>query len=376
MVDKDFNPEYMKRAIELAKMGVGAVNPNPLVGAVIVKDGRIIGEGYHRRYGQLHAERDAFAHLTEDAEGADMYVTLEPCCHYGKQPPCVEAIIEHKIKKVFCGSDDPNDKVAGGGFKRLREAGIEVVTHCMKEECDSINDVFFHYIVNKTPYVVMKYAMTLDGKIATHTGESKWISCEASRNHVMMLRNSLMGIMVGIGTVLADNPMLTCRMENGRNPVRIICDSKLRIPYDSNIMKTAKDIKTIIATAKPEVTDSNEVSSFEEKKNAICEMGAIVIETDCAGGSVNLKQLMARLGEMGIDGILLEGGGVLNYSAIKSGIVNEIDVFVAPKIFGGDGIYSPVTGEGVDLPDEAYLFNLVDITSINEDVLLRYRHIG
>ncbi len=376
MIDKDFNPKYMKRAIELAKMGVGAVNPNPLVGAVIVKDGRIIGEGYHRRYGQLHAERDAFAHLTEDAEGADMYVTLEPCCHYGKQPPCVEAIIEHKIKKVFCGSDDPNDKVAGGGFKRLREAGIEVVTHCMKEECDSINDVFFHYIVNKTPYVVMKYAMTLDGKIATHTGESKWISCEASRNHVMTLRNSLMGIMVGIGTVLADNPMLTCRMENGRNPVRIICDSNLRIPYDSNIMKTAKDIKTIIATAKPESTDSDEISSFEEKKNTIREMGAIVIETDGACGSVNLKQLMARLGEMGIDGILLEGGGTLNYSAIKAGIVNEIDVFVAPKIFGGSGIYSPVTGEGVDLPDEAYLFKLVDITSINEDVLLRYRHIG
>lgn len=220
MAENNFNPQYMKRAIELAQKGVGAVNPNPLVGAVIVKNGHIIGEGYHRKYGALHAERDAFAHLTEKAEGAEMYVTLEPCCHHGKQPPCVDAIIEHGIKRVYCGSDDPNEMVAGGGFKRLKEAGIDVVTHCMKEECDSINDVFFHYIVHKTPYVVMKYAMTMDGKIATYKGESKWITGEASRGHVMELRNRLMGIMAGIGTVIADDPMLTCRMEGGRNPDR------------------------------------------------------------------------------------------------------------------------------------------------------------
>ena len=199
-IDDEFDPSYMRRAIELARRGTGAVNPNPLVGAVIVKDGRIIGEGYHVRYGELHAERAAFASLKDqaDAEGAVMYVTLEPCCHFGKQPPCVDAIIEHKIRKVYCGSDDPNAMVAGKGFKRLRDAGIEVYTHCLKAECDAINGIFFKYIVNKQPYVTMKYAMTMDGRIATHTGASKWITGEASRAYVMELRNRHKGIMAVI----------------------------------------------------------------------------------------------------------------------------------------------------------------------------------
>ncbi len=379
MADNCFNPQYMKRAIELAKKGVGAVNPNPLVGAVIVKNGRIIGEGYHRRYGELHAERDAFAHLTESADGAEMYVTLEPCCHHGKQPPCVDAIIEHGIKRIYCGSDDPNEMVAGGGFKRLQEAGVDVITHCMKEECDSINDVFFHYIVHKTPYVVMKYAMTMDGKIATYKGESKWITGEASRGHVMELRNKLMGIMTGIGTVIADDPMLTCRMEGGRNPIRIICDSRLRIPMDSRIVKTARDIRTIVVSVKAIDEGSTEKTCFEnekayeEKKKQLAEAGVEMIETESANGYVKLEQLMTVLGNMGIDSILLEGGSCLNYSAIEAGIVNEVNVFVAPKIFGGEGIYTPVGGKGIEMPDDAHMFHLVDITRIAEDVLMRYK---
>ena len=250
---------YMRRAIELAKKGIGAVNPNPLVGAVIVKDGRIIGEGYHRRYGELHAERDAFAHLTEDAAGAEMYVTLEPCCHYGKQPPCVNAIIEHKISRVYVGSDDPNALVSGKGYQILRDAGIEVITHVLKEECDSLNPVFFHYIVNKTPYVVMKYAMTMDGKIATYSGKSKWITGEEARAHVMEQRNALTGIMVGSETVIKDDPSLTCRIEGGRNPVRIICDSRLRISMDSQIVRTASEVPTILAAIQSvEVKDHGE----------------------------------------------------------------------------------------------------------------------
>lgn len=373
--------EYMRRAIELARMGAGRVNPNPLVGAVIVKDERVIGEGYHRKYGDLHAERDAFSHLTEDAAGADMYVTLEPCCHYGKQPPCVDAIIEHGIKRVYCGSDDPNEKVAGGGFKKLREAGIEVIPHVLKKEADSLNDVFFHYIVNKTPYVVIKYAMTMDGKIATECGESKWITGETSRNYVQSLRNRLTGIMVGIGTVLQDDPMLNCRIPEGRNPVRIICDSNLRIPVSSKIIRTADDIKTIVVSA-VSASDSvgaafyrkqKEEKEYKLRKEQLISAGACIIETTSTDGHVNLPELMIKLGEMQIDGILLEGGGNLNYSALQAGIVREIQAFMAPKIFGGAGRYNPVTGPGVMLPAEAYIFNLVDIKRFDDDILIIYK---
>ncbi len=225
-----YDRKYMERAIELAKGGIGAVNPNPLVGAVIVKDGRVIGEGFHRRYGDLHAERDAFANLTEDAKGAEMYVTLEPCCHTGKQPPCVEAIVEHGISRVYVGSDDPNPLVAGKGIWYLRSHGISVVTHVMKDECDKLNPVFFHYITSGRPY-----------------GKSKWISCEASRGMVQKFRNELSAIMVGIGTVMKDDPMLNCRIEGGRDPIRIICDSHLQIPMNSKIVETASEIRTFVA---------------------------------------------------------------------------------------------------------------------------------
>ena len=203
---------YMRRAIELAKKGRGWTNPNPMVGAVIVKNGSIIGEGYHEKCGELHAERNAIASLTESAEGATLYVTLEPCCHYGKTPPCTEAILEQKIARVVIGSRDPNPKVAGKGVQMLREAGVTVVEDFMREECDQLNPVFFHYITTKTPYVVMKYAMTLDGKIATKTGASKWITGESARKEVQHMRHQYMGIMAGIGTVLADDPMLNVRV--------------------------------------------------------------------------------------------------------------------------------------------------------------------
>ena len=323
----------MRRAIELAKKGIGAVNPNPLVGAVIVKDGRIIGEGYHRRYGELHAERDAFAHLTEDAAGAEMYVTLEPCCHYGKQPPCVNAIIEHKISRVYVGSDD-------------------------------LNPVFFHYIVNKTPYVVMKYAMTMDGKIATYSGKSKWITGEEARAHVMEQRNALTGIMVGSETVIKDDPALTCRRAGGRNPVRIICDSRLRIPMDSQIVRTASEVPTILATIQSE--------DQTDKKQKLIGAGVEIIETENVDGHVDLQELMRQLGARNIDGILLEGGGTLNESALKAGIVKEVDVYIAPKIFGGSAGYTPVGGMGVESPEEAYPFELGSVQRFGADIMLQY----
>lgn len=365
------NEKYMRRAIELAKSGIGKVNPNPLVGAVIVKDGQIISEGYHKAYGDLHAERNAFQNLKkkEDAKGAQMYVTLEPCCHHGKQPPCTEAIIEHGISKVYVGSNDPNELVAGKGIQVLRDAGIEVVTEFLKEECDALNPVFFHYITTKTPYVVMKYAMTLDGKIATRTGHSQWVSGEESRNRVQQTRNALKGIMVGIGTVLNDDPSLTCRIEGGRNPIRIICDSKLRIPLSSNVVTTAKEAPTILATIEPHP----EYNRFwHEQKDALEKEGVEVLVVKELNGQLDLNDLMIKLGGKQIDGILLEGGSTLNYAALKAGIVNRIEAYVAPKFFGGAGFYTPVGGAGVELATEALGCKLVSVEQIGEDVLLSY----
>lgn len=365
------NKQYMRRAIELAKLGIGKVNPNPLVGAVIVKDGQIISEGYHMVYGDLHAERNAFKNLKkkEDAKGAEMYVTLEPCCHRGKQPPCTEAIIEHGISKVYVGSNDPNELVAGKGIQMLRDAGIEVVTEFLKEECDALNPVFFHYITKKTPFVLMKYAMTLDGKIATKTGHSKWISGEGSRERVQHTRNALKGIMVGIGTILNDDPRLTCRMEGGRNPIRIVCDSKLRIPLSSNVVTTAKEIPTIVATVEPHA----EYNRFwHEQKTELEKEGVEVLIVKELDGRLDLQDLMIKLGEKQIDGILLEGGSTLNYAALQAGIVNRIEVYVAPKLFGGAGFYTPVGGEGVELATEAWQCNLLSMEQIEEDILLTY----
>jgi len=359
--------EYMLRAIQLAKKGEGWTNPNPMVGAVIVKDGRIIGEGYHKKCGELHAERNAIASLTESAEGATIYVTLEPCCHYGKTPPCTEAIIEQKIKKVVIGSRDPNPKVAGKGAQILRESGITVVQDFMREECDRLNPVFFHYITTKTPYVVMKYAMTLDGKIATKTGASKWITGEPARQEVQHMRHRYMGIMAGIGTVLADDPMLNVRVEGWKSPVRIVCDSGLRIPLDSQIVRSAKEYRTIVAYAGRE--ENEEITEKITKK--IEQLHAKGVDTVCCPdekGQIDLKKLMTYLGNEGIDSILLEGGGTLNDSALRAGIVKEVHCFIAPKLFGGKNSKTPVEGIGIGLPSEALKLKCTDICRIGEDI--------
>ena len=351
---------YMLQAIQLAKQGEGWTNPNPMLGAVIVKNGRIIGKGYHKKCGELHAERNAIASLTESAEGATIYVTLEPCCHYGKTPPCTEAIIEQKIKRVVIGSRDPNPKVSGKGIKMLQEAGIEVIEDFMREECDRLNPVFFHYITTKTPYVVMKYAMTLDGKIATKTGASKWITGEAARAEVQHMRHRYMGIMAGIGTVLADDPMLNVRVEGWKSPIRILCDSGLRIPLDGQIVKSAGKYRTIVAYADSENT--------EAKRKRLHEMG---VETICCpdeNNQVDLKKLMKYLGEEGIDSILLEGGGTLNDSALRAGIVQEVQAFIAPKLFGGMNSKTPVEGIGVRFPSKAVKLKCTDICQIGEDI--------
>lgn len=351
---------YMQLALQLAQKGCGFVSPNPMVGAVIVKNERIIGSGYHERYGEAHAERNALASCSESPVGATMYVTLEPCCHYGKQPPCVEAIIEAGIRRVVIGSKDPNPLVAGKGISILRNHGILVTEHVLEDKCNELNDVFFHYIRTNQPLVVMKYAMTLDGKIATYTGASKWITGEEARAYVHTLRHRYSAIMVGVGTVLADNPLLNCRMEGGRNPIRIVCDSSLRTPLDSQIVKTAKDIPTILATC----------CQKREKQLPYEHNGCRILLVDEKNGHINLNTLIKRLGEDGIDSILLEGGATLNWSALQSGIVQKVNAFIAPKLFGGISAQTPISGPGFPTPSDGIILKNQRIRQIGEDILI------
>lgn len=360
--------QFMKRAIELAKQGSGWTAPNPLVGAVVVKNGRVIGEGYHRKYGELHAERNALAACSEDPAGATLYVTLEPCCHYGKTPPCTEIIIEKKIAKVVIGSRDPNPKVAGKGARILREHGIEVVEDYMREACDALNPVFFHYITTKTPYVVLKFAMTLDGKIATRTGASKWITGEAARNHVHQLRGRYAGILAGIGMVLADDPMLNCRIDGAHQPLRIILDSQLRIPMGSRLVRSAKEYPLLIV-CNESTRDREEGTSRIQKLE---EAGAKVWTLPEKKGHPDLNVLMQRLGEEKIDSVLIEGGGTVNEAALKAHIVHHVYAYIAPKIFGGEDAKTPVEGSGIRLPQECANLRLAKITVLLNDMLLEY----
>lgn len=358
--DYSEDEKYMAMAIELAKKGYGYTAPNPVVGAVIVKDGCMIGQGYHEKYGEPHAERNALASCTQSPKGATIYVTLEPCCHHGKQPPCTEAILQAGISRVVTGSGDPNPLVGGKGIQILKDHGIQVREHVMKEKCDALNQAFFHYIQTGRPYVTMKYAMTIDGKIAAYTGASKWVTGEEARHHVHEQRKKNTAIMVGIGTVLADDPMLNCRIEGGRDPVRIICDTHLKMPVTSKIVKTAKDIPTIIACC----------TADEELQRPYREAGCKILLTEKKMNHIDLEQLMEQLGKEKIDSILLEGGGTLNWAALNAGIVQKIQAYIAPKILGGITAKTPVEGIGVVVPDQAFLIKNRTIRLLGEDLLV------
>ncbi len=364
--------EYMQRAIELARRGAGFVNPNPMVGCVVVKNDVVIAEGYHEYYGGFHAERNALTYTDADCKGATLYVTLEPCCHYGKTPPCTEIIIEKGIKKVVVGLLDPNPLVSGKGISILKNAGIEVVTGVEEEKIKDLNKIFLKYIKTKRPYVLLKTAMTLDGKIASYTGDSKWITNEKSRKLVHKLRSEMMGIVAGIGTVKSDDPMLNCRLEcqqttdNGQQyihqPIRIIVDTKASISLDSNIVKTSKEYKTIIAHA-----DSASQENIE-KLNALNVETLLCDEKD---GHVDINDLMIKLGQKGIDSLLLEGGSCLNAAFLQAGCVDEVYTFIAPKIIGGEHSKSPIGGQGIELMKDAITFDKVEIEQIENDILIK-----
>jgi diaminohydroxyphosphoribosylaminopyrimidine deaminase/5-amino-6-(5-phosphoribosylamino)uracil reductase len=291
-----------------------------------------------------------------------MYFTLEPCCHYGKNPPCTEAVIAAGIARVCVGSDDPNPLVAGKGLEQLENAGIEVVRHVCKKECDSLNRIFFHYITKRMPYCVLKIAMTADGKIATRTGLSRWITGDEARTHVHETRKRMAAIMVGIGTVIADDPMLNCRMEQPSHPVRIVCDSHLQMPVDCQLARTAREIPTYAATCCVQ----------EEKRAALEKCGVHILMLPEHDGHVSLRALMEKLGEMGLDSVLIEGGATLHESALREGIVQRVQVYIAPKIFGGAAAKSAVGGLGVASPDACWQLCRPEIQRFGDDVLLEF----
>lgn len=357
------NIDYMKRALELAKIGWGRTKPNPLVGAVIVKNGKIIGEGWHEKLGESHAEVNAIENSIEDCEGAELYINLEPCSHYGKTPPCVYRIIESKIKKVIVAMEDPNPIVSGKGISILRGNGIEVEVGLLKKEALKLNDIFIKYITHKTPFVLLKWAMTADGKTATKTGDSKWISSHSSREHVHKLRNRYSSILVGINTVLKDDPELTSRsieMKN-INPIKIVLDGFGRIPLSAKILN--------IDESKPSIIVTSEKMNMEKKKKLL-DVGAKVLILDENNGTLNLKNLLIELYKQGIDSILVEGGGTVASSFLEADLVDKVAAFIAPVIIGGKDAKTPVMGIGANSVEDGFKIKLPEVQRFEDDILI------
>lgn len=356
-----YDEKYMRLAMQLAGNAIGRTSPNPLVGAVIVKDNRVVGCGWHRKAGTPHAEVHALNQAGELAQGADVYVTLEPCAHYGKTPPCSKALVEAKVKNVYGGLLDVNPKVAGKGFKILEDAGIHVEYGFLQDELRKQNEVFFKWIEHKKPFVVLKAAMTLDGKIATATGQSKWITNETSRAYGYKLRDIYDGIMVGINTVIEDNPMLTARVDGGKNPIRIVVDSSLKIDINANVVQD-KSAKTIIATT--DKADKDKILKLQAQ-----DVDVIVVDKD-KNDKVDIEKLLDILGQQNICSILVEGGATLSGSFVAKKLVDKVYFFIAPKIVGGKEAKTPVAGTGILNLQEALALKDIQVEKLDEDILI------
>jgi diaminohydroxyphosphoribosylaminopyrimidine deaminase / 5-amino-6-(5-phosphoribosylamino)uracil reductase len=317
---------YMKLAIALARKGRGYVSPNPMVGAVIVKNGRIISRGYHQHFGGNHAEINAIKNTSEDIAGSTLYVTLEPCCHEGKTPPCIDSITKNKIACVVIGTIDSNPLVSCQGINCLQSCGIEVKTGVLENDCRKLNEVFFHFMETGLPFITIKYAQTLDGRIATAAGESQWISSEASLKFTHQLRAAHDAILVGAGTVIKDNPELTVRLVRGRNPLRVIVDSELKISRQAKIFQNISSAPTLIATIK---------TAADPRFQRLADSGVeiITIKAD-KKGNVDLKKLFKILAERKISSILIEGGAQIITSVLKNNLANRLITIIAPKILG------------------------------------------
>lgn len=354
---------FMQQALSLAAKGEGYTSPNPMVGAVVVKDGQIVGQGYHQRAGTPHAEVHALRDAGELAQGATIYVTLEPCCHYGRTPPCTEAIKKAGIKRVVAAITDPNPLVAGKGLKLLEEAGLEVTSGVLADEATKLNEIFIKYVTSKQPFVVLKAAVSLDGKIATVTGESQWITGPESREFTHHLRHRYDGILVGVNTVLADNPSLTTRLPGGKgkNPVRIILDSKARTPVDANIIKYPQDTVTIIAATA--AADPSRVA-------ALRQAGAEVLLLPATDTGVDINQLLKELARRQITSLLVEGGAKVHASFIAARAVDKVYWFIAPILIGGEGAPGAIGGKGIEKLQQALRLKRTSIHHFGEDICI------
>ena len=353
---------YMKRALTLARKGVGRTSPNPAVGCVIVKDGAVIGEGWHRKAGEAHAEINALAMAGAEARGADVYVTLEPCSHTGKTPPCSEALIRAGVRRVAAGMLDPNPLVSGGGLAALNRAGIETSCGICEDDCRAINLPFIKHITTGIPYVTYKCAMTLDGNIATITGESRWISCEESRKYVHRMRSRMDAVMVGVDTIIADNPQLTVRHVRGKDPLRVIVDTRLRTPESVSVLNGKLSTRTVIAT-----TEINPRVHLRYLKQ-----GATIIVCEEYDGRVSMEDLLQKLGAMGVQSILLEGGSRLAGSMLQSGLIDELVIFIAPKVIGSNG-FAPFTMQGITSMSQAIKLDFTTVCRSGSDIVVTAR---
>ncbi len=357
----------MREALDLAAAGAGWVAPNPQVGAVIVKEDRVIGRGYHTKCGELHAEREALADCERqgnDPAGATLYVTLEPCCHQGKQPPCTDAVIAAGITRVVVGSPDPNPLVAGKGNAALRAAGIQVDEGCLTAECDKLNQAWLYFIQTGLPYVTMKYAMTLDGKINTCTGDSKWITGSEARERVHEDRAKAAAILVGIGTVLADDPLLTARPTHAKNvhqPARVVLDAQLRCPQESQLALSAYD-SPVYLVCEPDAPAS--------RREALHDLGCKIVTVPAQDGKLDLHEVMRELGRRGMDSVIVEGGASVHGSLLATGLVNRVQAYIAPKIIGGKLASSPVEGAGIPIMDMALPLRDVTVEPFGADILV------
>ncbi|MBC7543201.1 MAG: bifunctional diaminohydroxyphosphoribosylaminopyrimidine deaminase/5-amino-6-(5-phosphoribosylamino)uracil reductase RibD [Candidatus Sericytochromatia bacterium] len=344
---------YMQRALDLARQGRGRTSPNPMVGAVVVKDGQIVGEGFHPAAGMPHAEIYALQAAGEAAEGGTLYVTLEPCTHHGRTPPCIDRVITSKLKRVVVAAEDPNPINAGKGLRMILNAGIEVSVGCEEAAAKRLNEVFAKYITTKRPFVVMKAAMSLDGKIATSFGDSQWIVSEVTNQYLHELRGTYDAVMVGANTVFQDNPQISCKSPGGRDPVRIILDSQARTPANSKIF-----IRNSTDAMKSNCLIFVSSQAPEERIRALQAAGAeVVVASEDTSRSLNprvdLEKVMVVLGKRGVTSVLMESGGVLNAAAIQAGIIDKLLLLIAPRLIGGERAPSPIGGEGITVMSEA-----------------------
>ncbi|MBU1171688.1 MAG: bifunctional diaminohydroxyphosphoribosylaminopyrimidine deaminase/5-amino-6-(5-phosphoribosylamino)uracil reductase RibD [Proteobacteria bacterium] len=358
---------YMEMALSLAEKGKGFTSPNPMVGAVVVKDGTIVGKGFHEVYGGPHAEVHAIDHAGSQARGATLYVTLEPCNHTGKTPPCTHKILEAGITEVVMAMADPNP-LASGGADFLRQKGVRVRQGVCEDQSRRLNEIFITYATTKKPFVILKYASTLDGRIATRTGDSKWISGPVSRAYTHEIRHLVDGIMVGMGTILADDPSLTTRIAGfkGRDPRRIILDTGLRIPENAKILHLESDSDTILVSGLQAQEDPHRL----DKKRRLEKRGVTVLEVPMKNGLIDLDKLMGILGSMGISSLLIEGGSRVLSEALQAGIVNKVMLFYAPKLLGGDDGAPVCKGKGPEMMKDAIGLEHMTFRPMGEDLMI------